>query len=161
MVFTLSGFSICLLWGFICLSHHPRTLQAKKCWSPPQCSGAGTMTQGTRSTRVLGSYARPWQSGVSGRWTSLSQTRQGLAWYKSRGPRPGNRTVVIETLSALGGKGEAAEAWATFGKQVSKTESCLLSPAHLSYSVTAQREVWNHYPHRSSNCRRMARVGRE
>ena len=161
MVFTLSGFSICLFWGLICLNHHPRTLRAMKCQSPPWCSGARTMTQGTRSTRALESLARPWRSRLSGRWTSLSQTRQGLAWCKSRGPCPGNRTVVIKMLSALRGKGKKAEARETLGKQVSKIESCLLSPAHLSYSVTAQREVWNHYPHQNSNCWCMARVGRE
>ncbi len=137
--------------SFICLNHHPRTLQAMKCQSPPRCSGARTMTQGTsRSTRALGSLARPWWSRVSGQWMSLSQTRQA-----------GNRTVVIKMLSALGGKKEVAEARETLGKQVSKTESHLLSPPHLGYSVTALREVWNSYPHQNSNCRRMARVGRE
>ncbi len=78
---------------------------------------------------------------------------------KSHGPCPGNRNVEIEALSALAGKGEAAEAWETSGEQVSKTESCFLSLTHLSSFSRSSRKRLEPLPPSFGNCRSMARVG--
>ncbi len=70
----------------------------------PDCSNARAMTQGTGSTRALGSVARSRRPRVSGWWTyEVSRNASHVR------PCPGNRTVVIETSPALGGEGEAAE----------------------------------------------------
>ena len=124
-------------------------------------SGARTMPQGTRRPRAPGSAARHRWLRVSGRQTSLSHTRRGFAQQKlqealSREPDCGNRNVACTR-----GAGETAKAWEASGKRGSNIETRLLPTTHHGYPGMTQEGVWNHYPHRSSNCRSMALAGQE
>ena len=113
--------------------------------------------------RVLGVRGRwdLWQGpsgliSLVGRRNCLRPDRglqRGVLQLLSREPDCGNQSVV----TAFGGVERQPRRGGHQGEQVSKSATCSLSPAQPLVSEPAQQELWNHYPHRCSNCRCITR----
>ena len=91
-------------------------------------------------------------------WADVTVPDQtGARRRKSCSFCPGNRSVTIEAWRPFVGAGKQPRPRGHKGELAAKSATGSLSPVKPMASEPAQRELWNYYPQRCSNCWCMTR----